>query len=237
MDISELRERIREREEDYVMPVYLPYLPAILGIISIPIIVISAVLGFDNIGFFASGMVFVAILGIAGAIIGLFVLYKWIDRRNGHFKRVQLLYENLLDFLSGKGSEEDIRRARRSLREMESESDKKNPVLWIILAIVFWPIWFYIFHFLTKDFFDHQKRENFVFEDIGKAIESAGGEFSFRGYDTIENRNTILYIVLTIITLGLFGLYWIYVITKDPNKHFKESARVESRLLESLESI
>lgn len=256
MKVSEIRDRLRRRKEDYQMPIYLPFLPAILSILTIASLAGIVILGiifyagpsmpfpFPEAGPVAGIpwgvpvlIVFLVIIGIASAVIWIYVLYKWLDRRNSHFDRVILLYKDILDFLEEKDATEESRRVKRSLREMESESSEKPTVLWIILCIVFQPVLLYVFHFLTRDFYNHEKRENFLLEDISDAVKAAGGEFEFGGYDTIEDRNTILYVVLTIITFGIFGLYWIYAITKDPNKHFRQSEIVEENLLKSLEEI
>jgi hypothetical protein len=37
--------------------------------------------------------------------------------------------------------------------------------------------------------------------------------------------------------MGLFGVYWIYVLLKDPNEHFKYHIEEESQLLSALESV
>ena len=53
----------------------------------------------------------------------------------------------------------------------------------------------------------------------------------------LPDRSFVLYLILTIITLGIFGIYWLYVLLKDPNEHFKHHILVEDRLLGQLESV
>jgi len=43
-------------------------------------------------------------------------------------------------------------------------------------------------------------------------------------------------LMLTIATMGLFGIYWIYILLKDPNEHFKYHIQVEKQLFDTLES-
>ncbi|KXB04476.1 hypothetical protein AKJ50_02355 [candidate division MSBL1 archaeon SCGC-AAA382A13] len=244
MDLSEIKRRTKERKKDYIMPIYLPFLPMILTIVTAFLGVLS-VLGWFALGFrpdigLGAGItaaIVIVLVAIISAVLWIYVLYKWIDRRNKHFKRVELLYQDLIDFLEDKGAKNEAKTARRTLREMASETDEKSPALWIILTIVLSPVIFYVYHFLSNDFKKHENKENFLIEDITDAIEAAGGSFKFQEYNAIENRNTILYIVLTIITLGIFGLYWIYTLTKDPNKHFRQSAKMEEKLINSLEAL
>lgn len=246
MKVSEIRRKARGREEDYVMPIYLPFLPMILSIVTIFVAILSFVVRAAMGSRFGPGLgpglgigmsILMVPIGLVSVVLWIYVLYKWIDRRNNHFKRVELLYEDVIDFLEEKGPEEGAKRARRTLRELKSEMDDKSAVLWIVLSILFFPVILYVYHFLTNDFHDHEKEENLLMEDIEEAVHESGGDFEFEGYSGVEDRNTVLYIVLTVITLGIFGLYWIYTLTKDPNQHFKQSSLVEEALLDSLETI
>jgi hypothetical protein len=36
--------------------------------------------------------------------------------------------------------------------------------------------------------------------------------------------------VLTVITFGVFGIYWLYTLIDDPNKHFERQHVVEDAL-------
>jgi len=242
LELSEIKSRVRDREEDYVMPIYLPFLPMILSIGTIFAVVVfilgSLAMGFiPGMGFGAGLAILTVSLALFSAVLWIYVLYKWIDRRNKHFKRVSLLYEDILDFLEEEGVEDKVKRARRTLRDFKGDIDEKSAVLWVVLTIVFNPVILYIYHFLTRDYYNHETNENKVIEDIEEAIKESGGDFEFEGYDTVEDRNTVLYIVLTIITLGIFGLYWIYTLTNDPNQHFNKSKSVEKDLIDSLKTI
>ena len=50
------------------------------------------------------------------------------------------------------------------------------------------------------------------------------------------DRNTIMYFVLTVLTLGLFEIYWLYTLINDPNEHFREHRIIEAKILEALKN-
>ena len=50
----------------------------------------------------------------------------------------------------------------------------------------------------------------------------------------LKERSTILYVGLTIVTLGIFAIYWLYVLIKDPNAHFEHQRRTEDAILAAL---
>ena len=249
-ELEEVRRYVQLREEtDYIMPLWLPCLPYILilagmvgmvtGIILTP--KATPILVFGAVG------VFVA-LAIVGEVIDIYVVYKWVKRRNEHFKRRMLLTEALLTFARslssrmGKDVNSILNEIEREIREARYEESEKNPVLWALLQIVPYVgaiLLLYVYHFLNKDFVKHFRREVRILDQFKRVFTELGAAYFpmfSRDYE-FPDRSTVLYIVLTIITLGFFGVYWVYTLTKDPNEHFKEHSRVESTMLEVLEKI
>lgn len=49
----------------------------------------------------------------------------------------------------------------------------------------------------------------------------------------LPDRSMILYVILTIFT-GIFALYWLYVLVKDPNDHFANQWRFEDSLVAAI---
>ena len=244
--LENLRRDIRRKTEtDYIMPIWFPYLPYILILTG----TIVMVLGFAAFPESAALLIWSFVLIVAGGLINIYVLYRWIKRRNEHFNRTILLYESFRDFLSNlsKKKEKDVSGIMslidRDIREGRLEETERNAVLWALLPII--PcvgtiLLLYIYHFLNKDFVKHYRREAEIIDGFRKGLKALGVEkelpsFS-RGYK-FPDRSTALYIVLYIVTLGLFGLYWIYTLTKDPNEHFKEHVLMEDEMLKLLEEL
>jgi len=161
-----------------------------------------------------------------------------------HFRRQVFLFEDIVAAVKAiakrKSVDVDVELSscERTIREVKAEENEKGAVLWAILsAIIFLAAW-YVYYFLMKDFYKHERREDNFWEDISRTLNKCGVTFSRpRRIQTIPERSFVLYLILNLITLGLFGVYWIYVLLKDPNQHFSYHTQIEDQLLSSLESV
>jgi len=183
------------------------------------------------------------LLGIIGFIVSIILIYMLVQRRNTHFKRQIFLFDDIVAAVraiaikKGVNAEVELASCQRTVREAKAEETEKSAVLWAILsAIIFLADW-YVRYFLMKDFYKHERKEEGFWEDISKALDKCGVKFSMpRRMATLPDRSFVLYLILTIITLGIFGIYWIYVLLKDPNEHFEYHIKIEDELLSTLES-
>ncbi|MCZ2855671.1 MAG: DUF4234 domain-containing protein [Candidatus Bathyarchaeota archaeon] len=188
--------------------------------------------------------ILLALLAIIGFIVSIILRYKLVNRRNTHFKRQIFLFDDIVAAVKAiaakKGVDVEVGLAscERTVREAKAEETEKSAVLWAILsAFIFLAEW-YINYFLMKDFYKHERREDGFWEDLGKTLDKSGITFSVpRRTEATPNRSFVLYLIVTIITLGLFGIYWLYVLLNDPNEHFKYHMQIEDQLLSTLESI
>jgi hypothetical protein len=193
---------------------------------------------------FLISVVAAPLLMLFSFIVSIILIYKLVKRRNTHFKRQLFLFEDLIAAVKtiaekkGVDVEVDLSSCERTVREAKAEETEKGAVLWAILsAVIFLAAW-YVYYFLMKDFYKHERREEGFWEDITKTLNKCGVTFSPpRRLQMIPQRSFVLYLILNIITLGLFGIYWIYVLLKDPNQHFKYHIQIEDQLLSTLESV
>ena len=230
------------RETDYIMPLWYPFLPIILSVITIFMELLAlSTTGFYRVGAQGYPWLVYSPLGLIGWLLNLYVVYKWIDRRNEHFKRSRDLFNDIVSFLRASGSDKVGAHAnaiKRTLREAEFEEAERSAALWAILSFIIPFLIFYVYHFLNKDFYRHEKREGAMLEDLGRALEVLGLAGVRLGRpEGIKDRSTALYIIASVLTLGFFLLYWVYTLTKDPNSHFKGHALWEDELLSLLEKV
>jgi len=256
--IENIRKDIRMRDESdprmsnawlliYLIPVFAVILGvgvifwSILGMMLFPM---------EDLGvipLLVMGILVVVLLIIVGFIANLILTYKLIKRRNTHFKRQIFLFEDVVTaaktMTGKKGADVEVglSSCERTVREAKAEETEKGAVLWAILSAVpyvgFLVSW-YIYYFLMKDFYKHERREDGFWEDISRVLDKCGITFSVpRRSEVIPDRSFVLYLILSIITMGFFGIYWMYVLLKDPNEHFKHHIQVEDPLLSTLESL
>ena len=232
MSTSKLMDITRTRPStDIIMPVWLPFIGYLIAIIG----VLTTVAGMAMRRGMASAAVgsFGTLLIVVGAIINVYVIYKWIDRRNKHFRRSHEFFREIERILDKMGSPR-AERISSILREMELEEQHKSPAVWVILSLLVPLVILYVFYFLTRDFYQHSVREAHLVEEAEKGLEELGSPLPSRKYRPLPERNAVIYAVLTLLT-GIFGVYWVYVLTKDPNEHFREHALYEDELVASLE--
>ena len=251
--VENLRKDVRMRDESdpkmsnvWLIVYLIPLFAIIIGIVSIfsSIILYSAV-GTEAVVpiFLVSLFVLIPLLLLLGFIVSIILRYKLVKRRNTHFKRQVFLFEDTVAAVKAiatkKGVDVEVGLAscERTVREAKTEETEKSAVLWAILsAFIFLAEW-YINYFLMKDFYKHERREDGFWEDLSKTLDKCGITFSVpRRTEATPNRSFVLYLIVTIITVGLFGIYWLYVLLKDPNEHFKYHMQIEDQLLSTLES-
>jgi hypothetical protein len=187
---------------------------------------------------------FLPLLFLLSFIASIILTYKLIKRRNTHFKRQNFLTEDIIAAVraiakkKGINIDVELSSCERTIREAKVEETEKGAMLWAILsAIIFLAQW-YVYYFLMKDFYKHERREDGFWEDLRRTLDKCGVTFSIpQRMEATPDRSFVLYLILTIITLGLFGIYWIYVLLKDPNQHFKYHMQIEDQLLSTLESV
>jgi len=181
-----------------------------------------------------------AAIGIVSALLLLILTYMLIKRRNEHFKRHQLLEEDIVRVLGSSAGkkrrkiEDKLSSIELSTREAKLNEKEQPAFLWAILCFFIPIVGLYIGYFLMRDFYRHERREDFFLEDLEKTAAPIVALELPRRFRSTPDRNIILYIVLTIVTMGIFGIYWLYTLVADPNNHFDHQATWEDKLLSSL---
>ena len=221
----------------------------------LPLIGIFAALGLSALSAFAAwlGLVWLVVFGWALGALGWLVFgilvvvveYWLISRRNSHFARVSEFRDSILRFVrdsaSAKKAEKEISMELAALEGANSEAKyretEKPAVLWLILTLV--PginliAMLYVLYFLTSDFYQHSIREQTFLKHLQSSLKKLGVEMVEEPPRAIPERSFILYVILTIVTIGLFGIYWFYVLIKDPNGHFRAQWVFEDRLSKAL---
>lgn len=142
------------------------------------------------------------------------MFYRMIDSRNRHFRREADLEKQITDFLRKQGKEPPA--AAVSLREMNAKA-------WAASIILIVPE-FALVYYLSKDLVIHEKHQD-------KFLANAFPQRMFMP-QTIPIKK---YAVITIVTLGVGGIYWLYKIINLYNSHFKTQWKVEKEIARLME--
>lgn len=254
--VENLRKDIRMRDEAdkmmsnaWILVYLIPFFAGIaIGIAMVYTVFTTAWIMPEEPIFTASSLAIIFalswLLTIIGAIVNIILTYRLVKRRNTHFKRQTFLFEDIVAAVKtiaakkGVDVETSLLSCERTGREAKAEETEKGAVLWAILSAIIFIAQWYVYYFLMKDLYKHERREDGFWEDLTRTLDKLGITFSPpRRVETTPDRSFVLYLILTIITLGLFGIYWLYVLLKDPNEHFKYHMQFEDQLLSTLESV
>ncbi|RUM34473.1 MAG: hypothetical protein DSY33_02040 [Archaeoglobus sp.] len=165
-------------------------------------------------------------------LVNIYIILSLISRRNKHLERTRRLYNALADYIDHiemKGKNMWI--LRELVTREKVENGNKNVAGWTILSIIPLINIFalpYIYHFLTRDFFRHSKYEELILKVISDSLDT---NLNIMEY---PDRDTVMYFLLSIVTFGIAGIYWLYTLFNDPNKHFKEHLVIEQKILNIL---
>lgn len=108
-------------------------------------------------------------------------------------------------------------------------------VVYYLILVVHVPLLFYMLHFMTDDVWRHDAAwTDFT---VGARVALAQAGFTAGALEVgppLQRRSTGLYILASVITLGLFLIYWWYAAINDRNTHFEKQARFEDQLMQLL---
>lgn len=170
-----------------------------------------------------------------------YATYKLVERRHFHAQR-RLAFQsywwhalNARADAAGRRTEvaEGLDNLSRIYQQMEAyeKRNKREPILWMLLRLVFGPVGAYINHFLNKDLRFYDEWESSYAANSEWVMQRLGVPVSVpQRRQPVPERSTGLYVLLSIITLGIFAVYWRYTVMTDGNAHFADDAAMEDAL-------
>jgi len=182
------------------------------------------------------------LLGIVTCgIYWFFILYKLMDRRLQHFERMISFRYYLIQLIREKaaaaGKTDELAADIQQLEGIHLEASnrdragEKSPVLWLVLSIVVGVVMYYVYYFLNDDFRAHESNEHMFMLKASEAMQKLGmTEQPIVTNLMVPERNFVTFIILTLITCGIYGIYWWYTLIIDGNNHFDHHALWESQV-------
>ena len=137
------------------------------------------------------------------------MFYRLIENRNRHFRREAEWEKQIAGFLKNQGKEPPS--ASHGIREM-------NARLWAVSVILVIPV-FVITYLLSMDLLVHEKHQDvFLAQAFPKRMFMP---------QTIPIKK---YVLITIVTLGIGVVYWLYKVVNLYNAHFRAQWAVEKEI-------
>jgi len=147
------------------------------------------------------------------------MFYRLIEGRNEHFKREEELEKQIVA---------DAKNHGRELPPVNASFSDRNVKAWTASIILVIPV-FIITYLLSRDLAVHERNEDAF-------LKVAFSERMFMP----QSIPIKTYVAVTVATLGVGVVYWLYKVVNLYNAHFKAQAQVEkeiSRLMEEEKTV
>jgi amino acid transporter len=145
--------------------------------------------------------------------------YRLIEGRNRHFRREAELEKQIAAYLGRQG--------KKSPATSEGVAER-NAKAWAVSIVLILPV-FVILYLLSRDLAVHERNQD--------AFLAAAFPQKMFMPQTIPIKT---YVLITIVTLGVGIVYWLYKVVNLYNAHFKAQLQVEkeiSRLMEEEKTV
>ena len=142
------------------------------------------------------------------------MFYRSIERRNQHFARQREIEEKTSEFF---GHEED-------LLIVENPPLRRSGILWTASIVLVIPA-FVILYFLSSDLMLHEKNQQTFLRKILPGLDYKPQEISVG-----------IYLLITLSTLGVGGIYWLYRVFNWYNNHFREHQIIDYEICNRMEA-
>lgn len=191
------------------------------------------------------------VLVLSWLTLGIYPIYNYYKRMvriDGFTRRKQAYYQALLEWTqreaAAMGKEDAIHHEVTELggeatRAYQKDLRPINAGMSLLLTFVTLGIWgFYVLYRTNRYWWDAQ-----VFEqDFDDKLSQMWGKLGIVKYpinyqiDQSKKRDFALYLILSIVTVGIWGLVWDYKIQTDPDNLFGEYHSIEDTVLQTVRS-
>lgn len=180
----------------------------------------------------------IVVIGIAMSVVHWWYQWQLYSRRNDHIERAKRLKMSLSRWLKEKHQIDlaDWIGSDMQLTIREQFRSTAFFVIWVILSYLFGLVGFILtfisWYWLTYDYIIHERGELDFFRRVSRKLKEKGISFDAEILKPLPPRNMALYIVLMIIpgVNIIWGIWWSYVLFRDPNTHFETHQHWESQL-------
>ncbi len=178
---------------------------------------------------------------ITCGIYGMYIIYKLVQRRDEHFKRMAAVADSAIAQLRAKaqGREDliapELAQLEQARMRMATMAAERGAAIWLLICIFTGIGSFILYYLLMQDYVEHDAVEAHFFTVMSSALAKLGlaGQAG-QAVPSVPQREFVTFLLLTIVTCGIYGLYWMYVMIKDFNDHFMAQVAWEDFLLSAL---
>ncbi len=189
---------------------------------------------------------FVGVLGSLGLISSIgfsYMVFRVIDGQNYHSGREQALLSEAIGVSRSRAPKDDMRiilplnSAEQDLLQVVAKSRERSGFLWALLTTLPYLGWIFlivVLVLLTEESTVHLRTEQPLLEDLDRTVKGLGSPGLSLSAQRQTPRNAGLFAIVSILTLGVFTLFWTFLLVQDQETHFSYHATFEKSLLQAL---
>lgn len=176
-------------------------------------------------------------------IYGFYVFYKLMERRDLHLARMYNVAGTSIALLKEKANaagkidvvSAEIMQLETVQRQMYDQSKERGAALWLVLGILTGIAMYIGYYFIMDDFNNHDALEAQFFTLMSNAMAKLGlSSKPSQASRSIPERNFVTFLLLSIVTCGIYYFYWLYVLVDDGNRHFEAQVQWEDFIYSAL---
>lgn len=176
-------------------------------------------------------------------IYGLYIFYKLMERRDLHLERMYSVAGTSIALLREKASasgkldliEQELSGLEGVQLEMYQQARERGAALWLVLGLLTGIATYIGYYFIMDDLTKHDNCEAQYFTLMSAALAKLGlSSRPSQALRTIPERNFVTFILLTIVTCGIYYFYWLYVLVQDGNDHIMAQVQWEDFIYSAL---
>ncbi len=176
-------------------------------------------------------------------IYGLYIAYKLVQRRDEHFRRMAGVADAAVAALRAKaqaqGREEliapELSQLEQVRMQMATMATERGAAIWLLICMFTGIGYLILYYLLMQDYVQHDVLEAQFFTLMSGALAKLGlATEAGQAAPSVPQRDFATFLILTLVTCGIYGLYWMYVMIKDFNDHFMAQVPWEDFLVQAL---
>jgi len=177
-------------------------------------------------------------------IYGYYIFYKLLERRDLHLARMTNMVNTSVALLKEKAARsgkyelvgQELSQIEMVQRGIYDQSRERGAALWLVIGLVTGGIGILIgYYFIMDDMARHDQLEAQYFTLMSAALAKMGlsGQAS-QAAPNIPDRNFVVYLVLSLVTCGIYAFYWLYALIEDGNRHIEAQVPWEDFIYSAL---
>lgn len=199
--------------------------------LTLPLVSLDQTLGL--FGFLA----FVTSIGLS------FLMYGLMSRQNRHADREQEVVREILNNVQSRTSPSQISvlvplsSMEQDFASLLQKTRQHTAILWSALVLLPYAGWVFLMvglYLLTQSSNNHDRVERLLFEDLNRTLVAGGSEPIAITSRFPSSRNSVAYLLASLVTLGIVALSWLYIMIIGEDAHFAYHSGLESELLKAL---